>query len=201
MHAPCPHYLLFSDSHRTADRGQWRFLIQSVEGGEQLEVSEEEGDVRGERLELLAVVRGLEALPAPARVTLITPSKYVNRGLAYGLDEWRLNEWHWERFGEMVPVKNRDLWQRVDRALRFHRVECRIWRFDQGAAAVPSQPKAAEQVAAPLPTIRRSRARSWSRPFQRLRLAAARRWAAWGELVWLRAAQLGTCLLPPPWLN
>ena len=36
----------------------------------------------------------------------------------------------WELFGEMVPVKNRDLWQRVDQALRFHKVHVRTWRFD-----------------------------------------------------------------------
>ncbi len=86
---------------------------------EQFEAADAEPDAQGERLELLAVVRGLEALEQPSRVTLVTPSKYVNRGLTYGLEEWRANDWQWEHFGEMVPVKNRDLWQRVDRALAY----------------------------------------------------------------------------------
>ena len=139
MNAAKPHFLLFSESNRKQDRGQWRFVLQAVDGSDQFEAYDEEPNVGGERLELLAVVRGLEALPEPARVTLVTPSKYVNRGLSQGLPEWRHNGWQWEHFGEMVPVKNRDLWQRVDRALDFHQVQCRSWRFDLphgGPAAV-----------------------------------------------------------------
>ena len=75
----------------------------------------------GERLELLSVVRGLEALDQPARVTLITSSRYVRLGLRYGLEEWRRNRWCWEHFGKLVPIKNQDLWQRVDRALHITR--------------------------------------------------------------------------------
>ena len=48
-------------------------------------------------------------------MTLVTPSRYVKRGINYGLPEWGRNGWKWEHFGEMVPVKNRDLWQRLDR--------------------------------------------------------------------------------------
>ncbi|MEX0677216.1 MAG: RNase H family protein [Pirellulales bacterium] len=130
MKAATPHYLLFSESRRQREQGQWRFVLQSVDGSQQFEAADDEPDVAGERLELLAVVRGLEALEQPSRVTLVTPSKYVNRGLTYGLDEWRANDWQWEHYGEMVPVKNRDLWQRVDRALLYHQLDCRTWRFD-----------------------------------------------------------------------
>ena len=130
MRVATPHYLLFSESCRKSTQGQWRFVLQSIDGTEQFEAADAEPDAHGERLELLAVVRGLEALAQPSRVTLVTPSKYVNRGLAYGLEEWRANGWQWEHFGEMVPVKNRDLWQRVDRALLYHKLEYRTWRFD-----------------------------------------------------------------------
>jgi ribonuclease HI len=130
MNVAAPHYLLFSESCGTNEQGQWRFVLQSIDGTEQLEAADAEPDALGERLELLAVVRGLEALAQPSRVTLVTPSRYVNRGLAYGLQEWRTNGWQWEHYGEMVPVKNRDLWQRIDRALGFHKLECRTWRFD-----------------------------------------------------------------------
>ena len=135
MKVATPHYLLFSESSRKNQQGQWRFVLQSIDGAEQLEAADEEPDVQGERLELLAVVRGLEAIEQPSRVTLVTPSKYVNRGLNFGLEEWRTNGWEWEHYGEMVPVKNRDLWQRIDRALGFHQLECRTWRFDLPHAA------------------------------------------------------------------
>src|SRR5690242_14725196 len=123
MNAPRPHFLLFSESSRKQSQGHWRFVLQPVDGSDQFEAADEEPNVQGERLDLLAVVRGLEALPEPARVTLVTPSKYVNRGMTRGLPEWRANDWQWEHFGEMVPVKNSDLWQRIDRALAFHDVE------------------------------------------------------------------------------
>ena len=53
-----------------------------------------------------------------------------------GLPEWRANDWQWEHFGEMVPVKNRDLWQRVDRALGYHELKCRTWLRYSGSQNV-----------------------------------------------------------------
>lgn len=139
MVARRPHFLLFSDAHRTSrSTGRWRFLLESIRGETVVEASDEEEGVRGERLELLAVVRGLEALDQPSRVTLVTPSRHVTRGLRFGLEEWRQNGWRWERDGRQVPVKNRDLWQRIDRALQFHRVECRTWRIDAAHVTPPA---------------------------------------------------------------
>ncbi|REK10289.1 MAG: hypothetical protein DWQ37_16955 [Planctomycetota bacterium] len=149
MKAATPHYLLFSESSPDAQRQQWRFVLQSIDGSEQLEAADVEPDAYGERLELLAVVRGLEALEQPSRVTLVTPSSYVNRGLTYGLQEWRSNNWRWEHYGDMVPVKNRDLWQRVDRALGFHDLECRTWRFDLPHTNQLSHPSGARDKEAP----------------------------------------------------
>jgi len=96
-----------------------------------------EPHIRGERLELLTVVRGLERLDRPARVTLMTASPYVREGIRRGVAEWRKNNWQWEFFGQMAPVRNRDLWERVDRAMQYHQVDCRTWRFDQ-AHALPA---------------------------------------------------------------
>ena len=76
------------------------------------------------------MVRGLEALDQPSKVTLVTSSGSIRRGLRFGLDLWRQNRWHWERFGKMAPIKNADLWQRIDRALEFHNIECRLVRLD-----------------------------------------------------------------------
>jgi ribonuclease HI len=143
MSVPAPHFLLFSESSRYATRGeqarpQWRFVLESVDGSSKLEAADEEPQVQGDRLDLLAVVRGLEALDQPSRVTLVTPSRYVCRGLRFGLDEWRETDWQWERFGQMTPVKNRDLWRRVDRALKFHEVEVRNWRYEEAEESAGS---------------------------------------------------------------
>jgi ribonuclease HI len=144
----------------------------------------------------LAVVRGLEALAQPSRVTLVTHSRYVNRGLTYGLAEWRANGWQWEHFGQMVPVKNRDLWQRVDRALLFHQLDCRRWRFDLPHTAVHEPDHCAARADGNRPAARRLRGRL------KRRLVACERW--WDDhlrSLGLWSAQCGTRLLPLPWLE
>ena len=84
------------------------------------------------------MVRGLEAIDRPARVTLLTGSRYVSRGIRRQLSQWREDNWQWERFGEFVPIRDHDLWQRVDHALQFHQVECCDWQARRSAPA--SQP-------------------------------------------------------------
>src|SRR5438128_1914668 len=119
MSVPAPHFLLFSESRlkrKDVEQetevesepvvGHWRFVLESLDGVEKLEADDEEPLAQGDRLELLAVVRGLEALDQPSRVTLVTPSRYVSRGLRFGLEQWRESGWLWERFGRMTPVKN-----------------------------------------------------------------------------------------------
>jgi ribonuclease HI len=144
MKPRAPHFLLFSETRSTtsgcaSDKGPaepagavgyWRFVLQSEDGQVELDVTDREGTASEERLNLLAIVRGLEALPAPSRVTVVTRSGWIRRGLRFGLEQWRENHWQWERFGHLAPVKNADLWRRVDHALRFHEVECRALRVD-----------------------------------------------------------------------
>ena len=119
-------FILYADL-QMSDAGLygWRFVLEALDGSVALEESDVEPGLVGERLELLAVIRGLESLEQPSEVFLLTPSRYVIRGIRYGLPAWRDSGWCWERFGCMVPVKNADLWERVDRALTYHRIHCR----------------------------------------------------------------------------
>ncbi len=130
-----PHYLLLSTCETKSENGcvcgQWRFVLEALDGNERLDIRDVEPDL-GERLELLAVLRGLEAMGQPSRVTLLTPSRYVLRGIRFGLDRWRENEWQWENHGEMSPVKDADLWRRLDRALEIHDVRLRHWNSQVG---------------------------------------------------------------------
>lgn len=130
MNLSAPHYLLFSDLSDNGEPGRWRFILRASDGTRHLEAEDVEPCLQGERLELLTVVRGLEALEEPARVTLVTASTYVREGIRHGVGEWRRNGWKWERFGQMVPVKHLDLWQRIDRAMQYHQIDCRTFRFD-----------------------------------------------------------------------
>ncbi|MCA9236442.1 MAG: hypothetical protein KDA44_13295 [Planctomycetales bacterium] len=134
MISSLPLYLLFAEAQfDEADGSCWRFSLEHVASGVTFSASDGEPIDCAERMELLAVVRGLEALDEPARVTLVTKSRYVSRGLRRGLAEWRHNGWQWERFGKLVPVRDWDLWRRVDKALEFHRVDCRLWQFEAPA--------------------------------------------------------------------
>lgn len=142
-----PHYLLLTGSQQNLPAevskanqlrqqsidlygGSWHFVLEPIGEGSRVEADELEPGVTGERLNLLAVVRGIEALEQPSQVTLITPSKYVGRGIRSGIAFWREHNWHWERFGEMAPVKHDDLWKRIDRAMKYHKVDCRIWSMN-----------------------------------------------------------------------
>lgn len=175
MSVSAPHFLLFaqatgntlvgsaageSSEAEVATRdfgGKWRFVIQSEDGRTVLDAEdEEEGDSR-ERLELLAIVRGLEALDQPSQVTLVTHSRAISRGLSEGLVQWRENDWQWERFGSLTPVKNSDLWRRVDQALNIHQVKCRL--ANVGGSDDLNLPAAAEPAATERSTTRRLRDR------------------------------------------
>src|SRR4029077_10706229 len=136
MSVPAPHFLLYAEAARAlpgagADTGVWRFVLRLPGGETSLEADDNEPEATPERLELLAVVRGLEALSQPSRVTLLTGSRYIRRGLDFGLSQWRENDWQWERYGRMAPVKNSDLWQRLDRLLNIHALECRPTRREK----------------------------------------------------------------------
>jgi ribonuclease HI len=197
-----PHFLLYSSGEERNHQGEWDFVLQAADGSATLEANDQEPGVHGERLELLAVVRGLEALEQPSRVTLVTTSRYVNRGIAYGLEEWRSNDWTWESFGDMVPIKNRDLWQRLDTALRFHHIEfgkCRVDPPQANELRGPHfrlKPQTSAQQFVAHSEQRRPRA---SRRLRAARLA--RWWRAWRDARLLSFARLGTAWLPRPWLG
>lgn len=204
-----PHFLLFSEAQGKNAQGQWRFVLQAADGSAVLEAADAEPGMPGERLELLAVVRGLEALDQPSRVTLFSPSRYVNRGIAYGLDEWRRNGWTWECFGEMVPVKNRDLWQRLDRALGFHRMEFRGFRIDPAHQAHAKAPHVApanlaaagKLVSVDKPTPSVESGPTTLTPRLAPRPGIRRRLEELWERSKLTCQQFGTCFLPKPWLG
>jgi ribonuclease HI len=173
MTTPGAHFLLFAEAGFDGHQGTWRFVLSEVGVGDVLTAGDSEPIACRERLELLAVVRGLEAIDHPARVTLVTNSRYVSRGLKHGLADWRASDWNWERFGQLVPIRDQDLWRRVDRALHFHKLDCRLWRFDvQADQGEPIETLSTEraEMAYPVKNLRRRSTRSVA--FQPAGLAA-----------------------------
>lgn len=78
------------------------------------------------RMELTAVIESLRALKRPCRVELVTDSKYVMQGITQWMDNWKRNGW---RTAARKPVKNADLWRRLDDEVQRHDVD---WRWVKG---------------------------------------------------------------------
>ncbi len=88
------------------------------------------------RMELTAAIRALEALKRPMRVRLYTDSDYLRRGITEWLPRWKRRGW---RTADRRPVKNRDLWERLDAAAARHRIE---WHWLRGHAGDPLNERA-----------------------------------------------------------
>ena len=135
------YYQLYCESSAKKP-GYWRFLLTAPEQAYRLEVSDSEVGMSPERCQLLAILRGLEAIAHRAEVTLVTNSRYAQQGLRHGLCQWRENDWSWEHFGRMVPIKHADLWRRIDHVLQYHRLRSIEWdqRFDQAMVITGQSP-------------------------------------------------------------
>ena len=104
--------------------GGWGVLL--VYGNVEKVLSGAEADTTNNRMELRAAIEGLEALKRPCRVTVHTDSQYVKNGITRWLAGWKRNGW---RTAGKAPVKNIDLWQRLDAATEPHDIE---WTWVKG---------------------------------------------------------------------
>lgn len=102
--------------------GGWAYILKHPSSGSEKEGSGGERATTNNRMELLAVIRGLEALSKPTRVELYSDSQYVLNGLKEWLASWKQRGW---KTASKQPVKNQDLWMQLDElmgvhSLRFH---------------------------------------------------------------------------------
>ncbi len=104
--------------------GGWGVLIRAGEVEKELHGGEAE--TTNNRMELMAAIRGLESLKRPCKVRLTTDSQYVMKGITEWMDNWKRRNW---QTAAKKPVKNIDLWKRLDRALSQHQVE---WEWVRG---------------------------------------------------------------------
>ncbi len=106
--------------------GGWGAVLQAGDREKELWGGIE--DTTNNRMEMTAAIEALDALKRPCRVTLVTDSTYVKKGITEWMDNWKRRGW---RTATGKPVKNVDLWQRLDDAVRRHEVE---WRWVKGHA-------------------------------------------------------------------
>ena len=95
-----------------------------------------EAHTTNNRMELMAAIAGLEALTRPCEVDLTTDSQYVKRGITEWLPSWKSRDW---KTADRKPVKNVDLWQRLDAAAARHRVR---WHWVRGHTGHPENEQA-----------------------------------------------------------
>lgn len=102
--------------------GGWGNLlrVKTSAGPKEREASGGEPDTTNNRMELMAVIMGLEALQRPCAVRLVSDSQYVLKGLTEWMPGWKRKGW---KKADGHPVMNADLWKRLDEAARPHRIK------------------------------------------------------------------------------
>ena len=95
-------------------------------------------DTTNNQMELLAAISALEALDRPSKIKIITDSSYVKNGVTQWLENWKNNNW---KTASKKPVKNAELWCRLDQARLRHEV---IWEWVKGHAGHPENERADE---------------------------------------------------------
>jgi ribonuclease HI len=123
--------LLFTDGACSGNPGPggWGALLRYR--GHEKELSGGEAETTNNRMELLAAIHGLAALKRPVRVRICTDSQYVMKGITEWLPGWKRRGW---QTADRQPVKNVDLWQRLEAALSPHQVE---WEWVRGHSGHP----------------------------------------------------------------
>ncbi|MBL0869742.1 MAG: ribonuclease HI [Phycisphaerales bacterium] len=115
---------LFTDGACSGNPGPggWAFILKHPATGKLLKHAGGEPGTTNNKMELLAVIKGLSALSRPSNVELFSDSQYVLKGLSEWIDSWKKRGW---KTASKSPVKNQDLWQTLDELrakhnLKFH---------------------------------------------------------------------------------
>ena len=121
--------------------GGWGTLLIARDGSAEVkrrELSGGEPGTTNNRMELLAAISALESLSRTSRITIVTDSQYVKNGVTSWIHGWKRNGW---KTSAKKPVKNEDLWKRLDAAQAQHDV---TWEWVKGHAGHPENERADE---------------------------------------------------------
>ena len=127
--SPSDHVIIHTDGACKGNPGPggWGAVLQTG-GGHEKELWGGEANTTNNRMELMAAIMALEALKRPCKVELHTDSKYVMQGITEWMRGWKARGW---LTADKKPVKNAELWQRLDAARLRHDVK---WRWVKGHA-------------------------------------------------------------------
>jgi ribonuclease HI len=102
--------------------GGWAFILRHPVSGVEKHASGGENPSTNNRMEIMAVIRGLEALKRPSAVNLFSDSEYVINGLTIWIEKWKTFGWK-KSPKSKTPLKNLDLWRRLSELLQLHALE------------------------------------------------------------------------------
>lgn len=116
---------LFTDGACSGNPGPggWGFLLRHLRSGKEMESSGGTEETTNNRMELTAVVEGLSTLSRGCYVELFTDSVYVGKGMTEWMQKWKANGWKRKEGSALKPVKNEDLWRRLDELLATHKIK------------------------------------------------------------------------------
>jgi ribonuclease HI len=120
-----PSVQLFTDGACSGNPGPggWAFILRHPATGKEMELSGGEELTTNNKMELTALVRGLEALKKRSHVEVLTDSVYVGKGIGEWLPKWKANGWRRKEKNKLVPIANEQLWRTLDNLLAKHEVK------------------------------------------------------------------------------
>jgi ribonuclease HI len=127
--------------------GGWAALLRK--GDREREISGAEALTTNNRMELTAVIRALEALKRRVQASIYTDSEYVRRGVLEWMPEWKSRGW---LTAARKPVKNRDLWEQLDRLVAGHDID---WHWVPGHSGIPGNERVDRLANAAIDTLSR----------------------------------------------
>jgi len=130
------HVEIFTDGACSGNPGPggWGAILRYR--GVEKELSGAEPETTNNRMELMAAIAALEALKEPVEVDLYTDSEYLKKGITEWLPQWKARGW---KTAAKKPVKNADLWRRLEAAMAPHKVR---WHWVKGHAGHPENERA-----------------------------------------------------------
>ena len=123
--------------------GGWGSVLMYL--GHRRELSGGQAETTNNQMEMMAVIRALETLKRPCDITLYTDSTYVMKGMTEWLPQWKKRNW---KTAAKKPVKNVELWQRLEKAIARHIVD---WNWVKGHSGVPKNERADELARLAIP--------------------------------------------------
>ena len=137
--------VIFTDGACSGNPGPGGWGSVLLYNGHRRELSGGEAETTNNRMEMMAVIQALETLKRPCKAIIHTDSVYVMKGMTEWISEWKMRGW---KTAAKKPVKNVELWQRLEEAVNSHVVE---WVWIKGHSGVPENERADELARMAIP--------------------------------------------------